>query len=73
MIISEKLSEHPQWLFAIVLLAITGIGLIGTANHPNMHMTSDELMESKKSARLLFYLRVHNTWLCSVRCRYGLR
>ena len=26
-IISEKLSEHPQWLFAIVLLAITGIGL----------------------------------------------
>lgn len=57
MIISEKLSEHPQWLFAIVLLAITGIGLIGTANHPNMHMTSDELMESKNLRGLLFYLR----------------
>lgn len=56
-IISEKLSEHPQWLFAIVLLAITGIGLIGTANHPNMHMTSDELMESKNLRGLLFYLR----------------
>ncbi|WP_055196167.1 accessory gene regulator B family protein [Roseburia intestinalis] len=56
MIISEKLSEHPQWLFAIVLLAITGIGLIGTANHPNMHMTSDELMESKKSARTIVLL-----------------
>lgn len=55
-IISEKLSEHPQWLFAIVLLAITGIGLIGTANHPNMHMTSDELMESKKSARTIVLL-----------------
>ena len=27
MIISEKLSEHPQWLFAIVLLAITGIAV----------------------------------------------
>ena len=27
-IISEKLSEHPQWLFAIVLLAITGIGSV---------------------------------------------
>mgnify|MGYP002269293248 CR=1 FL=1 len=46
-IISEKLSEHPQWLFAIVLLAITGIGLIGTAN---------ELMESKKSARTIVLL-----------------
>ena len=55
-IISEKLSEYPQWLFAIVLLAITGIGLIGTANHPNMHMTSDELMESKKSARTIVLL-----------------
>ena len=55
-IISEKLSEHPQWLFAIVLLAITGIGLIGTANHPNMHMTSDELVESKKSARTIVLL-----------------
>ncbi len=50
------MSEHPQWLFAIVLLAITGIGLIGTANHPNMHMTSDELMESKKSARTIVLL-----------------
>ena len=55
-IISEKLSEHPQWLFAIVLLAITGIGLIGTVNHPNMHMTSDELVESKKSARTIVLL-----------------
>ena len=55
-IISEKLSEHPQWLFAIVALAITGIGLIGTVNHPNMHMTSDELVESKKSARTIVLL-----------------
>lgn len=55
-IISEKLSEHPQWLFAIVALAITGIGLIGTVNHPNMHMTSEELMESKKSARTIVLL-----------------
>ena len=43
-------------IIAIVLLAITGIGLIGTANHPNMHMTSDELMESKKSARTIVLL-----------------
>ncbi len=30
--------------------------MIGTANHPNMHMTSDELMESKKSARTIVLL-----------------
>ena len=26
-IISARLSEHPQWLFAILVIAITGIGL----------------------------------------------
>lgn len=56
-IISARLSEHPQWLFAILVIAITGIGLIGTVNHPNMHMTSEELMESKNPQGLLFYLR----------------
>ena len=55
-IISARLSEHPQWLFAILVIAITGIGLIGTVNHPNMHMTSEELMESKKSARTIVLL-----------------
>lgn len=55
-IISEKLSENPQWLYAIVVFAITGIELIGTVNHPNMHMTSDEMTESKKSARTIVLL-----------------
>ena len=36
--------------------SITGIGLVGTADHPNMHMTSDELMESKKSTRTIVLL-----------------
>ena len=55
-IISARLSEHPQWLFAILVIAITGIVLIGTANHPNMHMTLDELTESKKAARIITLL-----------------
>ena len=55
-IISARLSEDPQWLFAILVVAITGIGWLGTVNHPNMHMTSEEWMESKKSARTIVLL-----------------
>ena len=32
--------------------------LTGTVNHPNMHMNSEELIESKKLARLLVLLEV---------------
>ena len=55
-IISARLSEHPRLLFAILVIAITGIVLIGTANHPNMRMTLDELTESKKAARIITLL-----------------
>ena len=34
-IISARLSEHPQWLFAILVIAITGIGLIGNNTSAN--------------------------------------
>lgn len=55
-IISARLSESPQWLLAMLVFAIVGIGIIGTVNHPNMHMTSEELTESKKSARITVLL-----------------
>lgn len=55
-IISARLSESPQWLLAMLVFAIVGIGVIGTVNHPNMHMTSEELTESKKSARITVLL-----------------
>lgn len=54
--VAEYLGDAYEWLFAILVIAITGIGLIGTVNHPNMHMTSEELMESKKSARTIVLL-----------------
>ena len=51
-----KTVRTSAMVIAILVIAITGIGLIGTVNHPNMHMTSEELMESKKSARTIVLL-----------------
>ena len=44
-------------LGAVVIVAVY-IVLTGTANHPNMHMNAEELMESKKLARLIVLLEV---------------
>ena len=55
-IISASLTEHLQWLLGILILAIVCIVAIGTINHPNMHMNSEELAESKKSARIIVLL-----------------
>ena len=50
----KKTHEYKNQIMCIE--SLIEIGLIGTANHPNMHMTSDELMESKKSARTIVLL-----------------
>lgn len=55
-IISASLAEYPQWLFGMLVLAIVWIEVIGTVNHPNMHMNSEEFTESKKSARIIVLL-----------------
>lgn len=55
-IVSAGLAKHPQGLFGILLLAMVGIGLIGTVNHPEMHMTPKELAESKNIARIIVML-----------------
>ena len=54
--ISTSLAAYPQWLLGMLLLAMLGIGMIGTVNHPNMHMDSAELIESKKEARIIVLL-----------------
>lgn len=51
--ISTCLAGYPQWLLGMLLFAMLGIGIIGTVNHPNMHMDSVELAESKKEARII--------------------
>ena len=45
--------KHPYILLIALFLSIAIIGLIGTVNHPNMHMNMEELAGSKKAARIL--------------------
>lgn len=47
-----------------MLLAIGAIGIIGTVNHPNMHMNTEELSESKKEARIIVLLEASIIWCC---------
>ena len=47
---------YLPFLLWLLLLAIVLIAVIGTVNHPNMHMDKAELTGSKKAARLLVFL-----------------
>lgn len=53
---SSVLANYPVLLFAMLLWAIGAIEIIGTVNHPNMHMDSEELTELKASARIITML-----------------
>lgn len=53
---SSVLANYPVLLFAMLLWAIGAIEIIGTVNHPNMHMDSEELAELKASARIITLL-----------------
>lgn len=50
------LVKYLELLFGILSLSICVIGMIGTVNHPNMHMNSEELTESKSAARAIVFL-----------------
>lgn len=54
--ICTRLSHYPRWLLGVLLFAMVGIGIIGTVNHPNIHMDSEELAESKRQARIIVLL-----------------
>lgn len=56
LLISTRLADYPQWLLGMLLLAMLGIGIVGTVNHPNMHMNLEELAESKSAARIIVLL-----------------
>ena len=62
--ISTSLASYPLWLLGMLLLAMLGIGIIGTVNHPNMHMDSAELVESKKEARIILLLEGSIIYCC---------
>ena len=50
--LSHFLQNHVVYVIFITLIALFIIELIGTINHPNIKMNKDELMQSKKSARI---------------------
>lgn len=50
---SNTLAKYPTILMLMLFLSIGFIEIIGTVNHPNIHMNTYELMESKRSARIL--------------------
>lgn len=54
--LNHNLKNYSYILLFALLLSIGVIGLIGTVNHPNMHMNIEELTESKKAARTLVLL-----------------
>ena len=58
MLVATRLVNYQQWLLGAVVIAAIYIVITGTANHPNMHMNAEELMESKKLARLIVLLEV---------------
>lgn len=47
------LPDFPRLVYGMLAASICMIEMIGTVNHPNMHMNMEELSESKKAARLL--------------------
>ena len=62
--ISTSLVGYPQLILGILLFAMSVIGIIGTVNHPNMHMDSAQLAESKKEARNILLLEGSIIYCC---------
>ena len=48
------LVDYPQLVFGLLLVAICIVEVIGTVNHPNIHMDAVELSESKRAARIIY-------------------
>ncbi len=52
------LVDYPQLVFGLLLVAICIVEVIGTVNHPNIHMDAVEMSESKRAARILCAVEV---------------
>lgn len=51
--VASVLSEKCHIMYALLLLAVFVVEVIGTVNHPNIDFDENELREAKKAARLL--------------------
>lgn len=63
--IDPLLTENTYLMYGLLIVAMLVIFVIGTVNHPNVHMDCYELSESKKASRLLVVLE------CSVIAFFG--
>lgn len=54
--ICDILADYKQIMLEMLFIAICAVEIIGTVNHPNMHMNILELTAIKKSARILVIL-----------------
>lgn len=54
----DVLSIYKTVLFIALALAVLGIFVIGTVNHPNMEMNQEELRAAKTAARLQILLEI---------------
>ena len=52
------LVKYSYWMLGMVIIASIYIAITGAINHPNMQMNSEELMESKKLARIIVVLEI---------------
>lgn len=50
------LLQYSVIVYCVTIISVILIFVIGTVNHPNMHMSENELSESKKAARCLVIL-----------------
>lgn len=55
-VVSEKMAGHQACILVMLFLSSAIICVIGTVNHPNMHMNSEELAVSKKMAKITVML-----------------
>lgn len=73
--LSPVVEEHMKMLYILLAGSVVLIGIVGTVNHPNMALNSQELLESKKASRCLVglesvilvsavILNVRNIYIC---------
>lgn len=65
-IVNTILKDYIDYLWGILVIAVAIIMLIGTVNHPNIHMTREELEESKKAARITVLLEISIIGACTL-------
>ena len=54
--INSILAKHILFIYMMLGISMCIIFLIGTVNHPNLHMSKEEMSAAKKSSRMILLL-----------------